>query len=53
MTPRVETDTPVMQQYREIKARYPVAFIGSEWHEDKLRALLEPLHFADEIDRLT
>ncbi|HYL56931.1 MAG TPA: DNA mismatch repair protein MutS [Gemmatimonadales bacterium] len=23
MTPRVDTDTPVMQQYREIKARYP------------------------------
>ena len=23
MTPRVETDTPLMQQYREIKARYP------------------------------
>src|SRR6266568_8059820 len=23
VTPRVETDTPLMQQYREIKARYP------------------------------
>jgi len=23
MTPRVEVDTPLMQQYREIKARHP------------------------------
>src|SRR5207253_9696141 len=23
VTPRLETDTPLMQQYREIKARYP------------------------------
>jgi len=23
VTPRVETDTPLMQQYREIKTRYP------------------------------
>ena len=23
MTPRLETDTPLMQQYREIKARHP------------------------------
>jgi len=23
MTQRVDTDTPLMQQYREIKARYP------------------------------
>ena len=27
MTPRVETDTPLMQQYREVKARYPQTIV--------------------------